>query len=150
MELAKIRILIADDHALMREGVKQLIALSSDVVVAAEAESGEQVMELLPSGGFDLILLDMNMPGVSGADLISWIRVHAPLLPILVLSMHNEPGIIMRALQVGASGYLTKDNDPQNLMMGIRKVAAGGQFIDPQLAKQIAFKGSPPAQRSLP
>jgi DNA-binding NarL/FixJ family response regulator len=142
IELVKIRILIADDHALMREGVKQLIALSSDVDVVAEAENGEQVMELLPGGGFDLILLDMTMPGVSGVDLISWIRVHNPSLPILVLSMHNEPRVVMRALQAGASGYLTKDNDPRHLMMGIRKVAAGGQFIDPQLAEQMAFKGS--------
>ena len=137
-----IRILIADDHALMREGVKQLIALSSDVVVAGEADNGEQVMALLRGGGFDLVLLDMTMPGVSGADLISWIRAHNPSLPILVLSMHNEPRVIMRALQAGASGYLTKDNDPRNLMIGIRKVGAGGQFIDPQLAEQMAFHGS--------
>jgi DNA-binding NarL/FixJ family response regulator len=142
IELAKIRILIADDHALMREGVKQLIALSCDVVVVAEAENGEQVMKLLPSDGIDLILLDMTMPGVSGVDLISWIRVHAPALPILVLSMHNEPRVIKRALQAGAAGYLTKDNTPRLLMMGIRKVAAGGHVIDPQVAEQMAFQGS--------
>lgn len=137
-----IRLLIADDHALMREGVKQLIALSSDVVVAAEAENGGQVMDLLRGGGFfDLVLLDMTMPGVSGIDLISWIRVHNPTLPILVLSMLNEPKVITRALQSGASGYLTKDTDPQNLVMAIRKVAVGGQFIDLLLAEQVAFKG---------
>jgi len=146
IKLTMIQLLIADDHALMREGVKQLIALSSDVVVAGEAENGGQVMELLRGGGFDLVLLDMTMPGVSGVDLISWIRAHNSSLPILVLSMHNEPRVIMRALQAGASGYLTKDNDPRNLMMGIRKVAAGGQFIDPQLAEQMAFKGSPSSQ----
>ena len=140
--MTMIRLLIADDHALMREGVKQLIALSNDVVVAGEADNGEQVMALLRGGGFDLVLLDMTMPGVSGADLISWIRAHNPSLPILVLSMHNEPRVIMRALQAGASGYLTKDNDPRNLMIGIRKVGAGGQFIDPQLAEQMAFHGS--------
>ena len=141
-ELANIRVLIADDHALMREGMKQLIALCDDIVVAAEAENGEQVMKLLPGGGFDLILLDMTMPGVSGIDLIARVHAHSPSLPILVLSMHNEPKVIARALQVGASGYLTKDNDPRHLMMGIRRVAAGGRFIDPKLAEQIAFQGN--------
>jgi DNA-binding NarL/FixJ family response regulator len=137
-----IRLLIADDHVLMREGLKQLIALSNDVVVAAEAQNGGQVMELLRGGGVDLVVLDMVMPGVSGEDLISWIRAHDPVLPILVLSMHNEPNIIMRARQAGASGYLTKDNDPNYLMTAIRKVAAGEQFFDPLLAEEMAFKGT--------
>lgn len=144
--MAKIRLLIADDHALMREGVKQLIALSDDVVVAAEAENGEQVKELVREGTFDLALLDMSMPGVSGVDLISWMRAHHPALPVLVLSMHDESQVIARALHAGASGYVTKDNDPQNLMTAIRKVAAGGQFVDSRLAEHLAFKQSPLGQ----
>lgn len=141
-KLTMIRLLIADDHSLMREGVKQLISLSDDVIVVGEAESGEQVMKLVRGGGFDLVLLDMSMPSVSGVDLIAWIHVHNPSLPILVLSMHNEPKVVTRALQAGASGYLTKDSDPKNLMVAIRKVAAGGQFVDPRLVERIAFKGS--------
>lgn len=139
-----LKLLIADDHALMREGIKQLIALNQDVVVTAVAENGPQVMDVLRAGGrYDLILLDMTMPGVSGVDLIAWIRAFSPSLPILVLSMHNEPKIIMRAIQSGASGYLCKDSDPQELMTAIRKVADGGQFIDPRLVEQMAFKESP-------
>lgn len=137
-----IRLLIADDHALMREGVKQIVALSHDVVVAAEAENGAQVMELMREGAFDLMLLDLTMPDVSGVDLICWLHAKFPALPILVLSMHNEPTVVVRVLRAGATGYLTKDNNPQNLMAAIRKVAAGGQYIDPKLAERIAFAGS--------
>jgi DNA-binding NarL/FixJ family response regulator len=127
----------------MREGVKQLIALSDDVVVAAEAQNGEQVKALVQDGAFDLALLDMSMPGVSGVDLISWMRAHHPNLPILVLSMHDETQVVSRALQAGASGYVTKDNDPRSLMTAIRTVAAGGQFVDSRLAEHLAFEQSP-------
>jgi DNA-binding NarL/FixJ family response regulator len=136
-----IRLLVADDHALMREGVKQIVALSDDVVVTAEAGSGARVRELLREGAFDLMLLDLTMPDVSGVDLICWVQVKFPALPILVLSMHNEPAVVVRVLRAGATGYLTKDNDPQNLMAAIRKTAAGGQYIDPKLAEHIAFGG---------
>lgn len=137
-----IRLLIADDHALMREGVKQIVAMSDDVVVAAEAENGARVMELLRDGVFDLMLLDLTMPDVSGVDLICWVQAKFPALPILVLSMHNEPAVVVRVLRAGATGYLTKDNDPQDLMAAIRKAAIGGQYIDPKLAERIAFAGS--------
>lgn len=147
--MTQLKLLIADDHALMREGIKQLIALNKDVVVAAVAENGGQVMDVLRGrDSFDLVLLDMTMPGVSGVDLIAWIRAFSPSLPILVLSMHNEPKIIMRALQAGASGYLCKDSDPQDLMTAIRKVSRGGQFIDPLLVEQMAFNESPFSQKS--
>lgn len=137
-----IRLLVADDHALMREGVKQIVALSDDVVVSAEAENGARVMELLREGAFDLMLLDLTMPDVSGVDLICWVQAKFPTLPILVLSMHNEPAVVLRVLRAGATGYLTKDNDPQDLMAAIRKAANGGQYIDPKLAERIAFAGS--------
>jgi len=137
-----IRLLIADDHALMREGMKQLFNLFGDVAVVCEAENGNHVMECLLRESVDIAILDMSMPGISGVDLIGLIRDRFEHLPILVLSMHNEPQVAMRALKAGASGYLTKDNDPETLISAIRKVAGGGQFIDPMLAQQVVFKGS--------
>lgn len=134
-----IRILIADDHAIVRGGVKQLLALTNDVKVAGEAVNGEQVMEQLRNGSFDLVLLDMTMPGISGADLITRIRMHNAGLPILVLSMRNEAQVVRGALKAGAIGYLTKDNEPEVLMTAIRKTAAGGRFIDPLLVEQMVF-----------
>lgn len=148
-----IKLLIADDHAIVREGLKQLFALCPDVSVAGEAVNGAQVLDALRGGGIDLVLLDMNMPGVSGVDLITRIRAHHERLPVLVLSMHNEPQIARRALGAGASGYLTKDNDPETLMAAVRKVAAGGRFIDPALAEMMVFeageKGEHPPHEQL-
>jgi DNA-binding NarL/FixJ family response regulator len=143
-----IRVLIADDHAIVREGLKQLFALDSDVVVAGEAIDGAQVLETLrQDSSFDLVLLDMTMPGVSGVNLISRIRAQEGAPPILVLSMHNELQIARRALSAGASGYLTKDSRPDILIAAIRKVAAGGRFIDPGLAEQMVFDADGAGQR---
>jgi len=142
-----IRILIADDHAIVREGLKQLFALDNGIVVAGEAVDGSQVLETLRQGGFDLVLLDMTMPGVSGVNLISRIRAQDGAPPILVLSMHNELQIARRALTAGASGYLTKDSRPDILMAAIRKVATGGRFIDPGLAEQMVFEAGDSGSR---
>ena len=137
-----IRLMIADDHAIMREGLKQLFALAGDLQVASEAENGAMLLERLRQGDIDLLLLDMSMPGISGEDLIARIHTHYPQLPILVLSMHNEVQIAQRALRSGASGYLTKDRDPEALLAAIRRVTAGGRYIDAGLAEQIAFAAS--------
>jgi DNA-binding NarL/FixJ family response regulator len=134
-----IRILIADDHGIVREGLKQLFASGSDLCVAGEAMSGAAVLDAARAGGIDLILLDMTMPGISGTSLIARLRAHEGCAPILVLSMHNELQIARRALAAGASGYLTKDSDPHTLMSAIRKVAGGGRFIDPVLAERMVF-----------
>lgn len=130
-----IKVLMADDHAILRAGLKQLFALTDDIVVAAEAINGDQVLEQVERGGFDLLLLDMSMPGISGVDLIACIHD----LPILVLTMHGEPQIASKALRSGASGYITKDCDPEYLLAAVRKVASGGRYIFPALADQIAF-----------
>lgn len=142
-----IRVLIADDHAIVREGLKQLFALDKDFAVAGEAVNGGQVLEVLREGGVDLILLDMTMPGISGANLISRIRLHNEYPPILVLSMHNEPQIARRAITAGAAGYLTKDSGPEMLRMAMRKVASGGRFIDPELAESLVFDAGLSGQR---
>lgn len=134
-----IRILIADDHAIVRGGLKQIIATSADLTVVAEATRGPEVLDKLRDGDYDLLLLDMNMPGISGIDLIRRLKAARPALPILVLSMHNEGQVVSRALRAGAAGYVTKDSEPEILLAAIRKVAGGGRFIDPALVDVMVF-----------
>lgn len=141
-----IRILIADDHAIMRGGLKQLIAFDKQLQVVGEAENGAQVLERLRDIEVDLVLMDMSMPGLSGEDLIGRVHWRYPRTPVLVLSMHNEPQIAQRALRAGAMGYLTKDHNPETLLQAIHKVAGGGRYLDPRIAEQIAFASSDPAQ----
>lgn len=135
-----IRLLIADDHAIVRKGLAQLFSLVSDIQVVAEAHNGTQVLETLRETPVDLVLLDMTMPGVSGEELITRIRLHHPQQAILVLSMHDEAQIAQRALRAGATGYLTKDSEPEVLLAAIRRVAAGGKFIAPDIAEQLIFQ----------
>ena len=134
-----IRILIADDHTLMRDGLKQILATAGDMVVAGEACDGFQTLDQVRSGEWDLLLLDMSMPGRSGVELIRQIRTEKPRLPILVLSMHKEGEYAVRSIRAGAAGYLCKDSASQQLLSAIRAVAAGGRFIGPELAADLAF-----------
>ncbi|UZE21524.1 response regulator transcription factor [Pseudomonas sp. B21-056] len=144
----KIRLLVADDHAIMREGLKQLFALAGDLQVVAEAENGAMVLERLQRGGIDLLLLDMNMPGISGADLVTHIRAHYPDQKVLVLSVHNEPQIAQHTLRAGATGYLCKMCSLPTLLDAVRRVAGGMRFIDPQIAERIALEVSGLKQQS--
>jgi DNA-binding NarL/FixJ family response regulator len=134
-----IKIMIADDHAIVREGLKQLFLLYADLQVTQVAVDGAEVLQFLRTADVDLLLLDMTMPGIHGIDLITRIRVENAKLPILVLSMHNEPQIARRALLAGASGYLTKDSEPEVLLAAIRKIASGGKYIAPELAEAMLF-----------
>ena len=138
-----IRILLADDHGIMREGLKQLFAVVEGIEVAGEAANGNQVLVAVKQGesSFDLLLLDMSMPGISGIELIARVVDLQPKLPILVLSMHHDPQIVKRALKSGAAGYITKGSNPKQLLTAIRKVASGGRYIDPAVAEEIAFDG---------
>lgn len=135
-----IRLIIADDHPIVRGGLKHLFELSLEIDVVAEADNSRQLLSLLQDNDADLLLLDLNMPGFSGIELITYVSVQYADLPILVLSMHNELQVVARALKAGASGYLTKDNEPEILLSAIRKVAAGGRFIDPKLAENLVFE----------
>lgn len=134
-----IHLMIADDHVIMREGLKQILSLDERLVVVAEAGTGAKVMEGLRTENIDLLLLDMCMPGVSGEDLIKRIKLQYPTLPILILTMYSEPQIARRVLKCGALGYITKDNDPETLLVAINRVAQGQRFIDHALAEQIVF-----------
>ncbi|MFZ5580564.1 MAG: response regulator [Pseudomonadota bacterium] len=144
-----IRLMIADDHTLMREGLKQLFNLMDDIEVAGEAVNGAQVLERLRQGDIDVLLLDMTMPGICGEDLITRIRARYPELRILVVSMHNEPVVAQRALKAGANGYLSKDGAPDTLLSAVRKVARGGRYIDAAIAEKMAFGVSGVAPRAL-
>jgi DNA-binding NarL/FixJ family response regulator len=132
-----IRLLIADDHAIVRDGLKQLLGLFEDVNVVAEAADGGQVLDALRQDEFDLLLMDMSMPGISGLDLISRIKGHYPSQRILLLSMHTDPNLATRALKGGAHGYLSKDSDSSTLIAAIRKVASGGNFLDPSMGVKM-------------
>jgi DNA-binding NarL/FixJ family response regulator len=134
-----IRILIADDHTLMRDGLKQILASAGDMVVAGEACDGMQTLDRIRNGELDLLLLDMSMPGRSGVELIKQIKTEKPGLPILVLSMHKESEYAVRSIRAGAAGYLCKDSASQQLLKAIRMVAAGGRFIGPEVAADLAF-----------
>lgn len=144
-----IKLLMADDHSIVRGGMKQLFALTDDIVVKSEAVDGAQVLELIRQEKFDILLLDMSMPGISGVNLIARVHATAPDLPIIVLSMHNEPQIARRAINAGVSGYLTKDCNSDILLSAIRKVANGSRFIDPLLAERMVFEPSIGEQQVL-
>ena len=134
-----IRILLADDHAIVRGGLRQLFALTSDMVVVGEAASSAEVLDLWRRIPCDLLLLDLAMPGSSGVDLIRRLHLEKPALPILVLSMHNEGQIVARVLKAGAVGYVTKDSEPEILIAALRKVVDGGKYIDPALVESVVF-----------
>ena len=132
------RILIADDHTLVRDGLKRILAAASDLTVAAEAVDGDQALARVRAEEFDLVLLDLSMPGLSGVDLIKRLKLERPGLKILVLSMHGEQQYAVRAYKAGASGYLTKDSASAELVSAIRKIAAGGVYISAAGAEQLA------------
>jgi DNA-binding NarL/FixJ family response regulator len=144
-----IRLLIADDHAIVRGGLRQLFALSNDVQVVAEAASGSEVLVCLREHSVDLLLLDLNMPGIGCADLIVRVKAHQSDLPILVFSMHNETLVAARMLKAGANGYITKNCEPDILLAAVRKVAAQGNYIDPSIAEKMAFGATSTASRPL-
>jgi DNA-binding NarL/FixJ family response regulator len=135
-----IRVLVAEDHTIVREGIKQLIGLAKDLEVAGEAANGEQLMEALRHTPCEVVLLDISMPGVNGLEAIPRIRALSEPPAILVLSMHDEAQMAARALKTGAAGYATKDSDPALLLTAIRKVASGGRYIDPELADRMVFE----------
>jgi two-component system, NarL family, invasion response regulator UvrY len=134
-----IKILIADDHPIVRAGLKQILAEASDIEVTAEAGDGHDLLRLIRKGGIDVVLLDITMPGLTGLDALKQIKVENPDLPILVLSMHPEDQYGIRVLKAGAGGYLMKSAAPDQLVGAIRKVYRGGKYVSPSLAEKMAF-----------
>jgi DNA-binding NarL/FixJ family response regulator len=124
-----IRVLIVDDHSIVRDGLKRILAATTDLQVAGEAASGEAALALVKAHDYDVAMLDMSMPGLSGMDLIKRLKLEKPRLRILVLSMHGEQQYAARALKAGAAGYLNKDSASELLLGALRKIAAGGVHI---------------------
>lgn len=144
-----VRILIADDHAIVREGLKQIVSEESDMTVAGEAENAARLMNLLQEKKFSIVVLDINMPGKSGLEALKDIKQLYPELPVLVLSMFSEDQYGLRALKAGASGYLKKVSAPTELVTAIRKIISGGKYINQSLAEKLADNfGSP--KKDLP
>ena len=133
-----IRVIIADDHKIVREGLRQLLESPGDIAIAAEAVNGYEVVDRVRDTEFEILLLDLSMPGKSGMELIRQVKAEKPKLKILVLSMHEENQYAVRAIKAGASGYLTKDSASIELVSAIRKLAAGGAFISAEVAEQLA------------
>jgi two-component system invasion response regulator UvrY len=133
-----IKILIADDHTVVREGLKQIVAETSDMVVSDEASNGHEVLNKALSSDYDVIVLDITMPGIHGLDVLKQIKSQKPALPVLVLSMHPEEQYAVRVLKAGAAGYLTKESASEELIAAIRKVSSGRKYITSSLAEKIA------------
>jgi len=133
-----IRILIADDHAIVHRGWKQIVADEPDMVVAGEAATGEEALMLIRRQSWDVVVLDLSMPGRGGLEVLKELRQERRRVPVLVLSMHPEEQFAVRALRLGAAGYLTKESAPEELVKAIRKAVAGGRYVSASLAEKLA------------
>lgn len=135
---ALIKVFIADDHAIVREGLKQILAETRDIVVAGEAENGVDALKLFRRSGCHVMLLDISMPDRSGIEVLKLVKKEKPELAVLMLSMHREDQYAIRSLKAGAAGYLTKQSAPRELVTAIRQVAEGLKYISPALAQELA------------
>lgn len=138
-----VRVLIADDHTIVREGLRRILEGQDGIEVAGEAVNGHEVIERVRAGGFELLLLDLSMPGKSGIELIRQVRDEAPRLRILVLTMHEEDQYAVRSIRAGAQGYLTKESAPSQLVSAIRRLAEGRPYISANVAEQLAMDVMP-------
>jgi len=134
-----VKIFIADDHAVVREGLKQIITEVSDMQVTGESDNGFDVLERVKSNYYDVLILDITMPGPNILDLVKQLKQTKPRTPILVLSIHPEEQYAVRVLRSGASGYLTKESAPEELVTAIRKVSSGGKYVSAALAEKLLF-----------
>ncbi len=138
-EKATIRVFIADDHAIVREGLKQILAESPDIIVAGEAENGLDAIKLFRKSKCHVMLLDISMPDRSGIDVLKQVKKENPEIAVLMLSMHREDQYAIRSLKAGASGYLTKQSAPKELVTAIRQVATGQKYVSAALAQELAI-----------
>ena len=142
-----IRVLLADDHAIVRAGLKELLTATGDLQVVGEATNGQEALAAVRKGGFEVLVLDMSMPGRSGIELIKLVKAERPALRVLVLSMHSEEQYAVRAVRAGASGYLTKETAAEELVSAIRRVAGGGAYVTPETAERLVRDAGAGAER---
>jgi DNA-binding NarL/FixJ family response regulator len=143
------RIVVADDHAIVREGLKRIMAEAPELQVVDEAADGNTLMRVVRERDFDVLVLDLSMPGRSGMELIKLVKAEKPKIRILVLSMHQELQYAVRSIKSGASGYLTKESAPSQLVQAIHKIASGGAFISAEVAEQLALGAMPGGEAAL-
>lgn len=134
-----LKILIADDHSIVRAGLKQVLADTPDMTVTDEAAGTEEAIRKALDGDFDVVVLDISMPGRGGLEVLKQIKSQKPKLPVLVLSMHPEEQYALRVLKAGAAGYVTKESVTEELIDAIRKVSKGMKYVSAHLAQEIAF-----------
>ncbi len=134
-----IKILIADDHSIIRKGLTQIVEEVSDMFVSGEAARGQEALEQVRKYDYDVVVLDVSLPGMTGLDVLKQIKVEKPNLPVLMLSIHPEEQYAVRALKAGASGYLTKDRAPDELIVAIRKAYDGSKYVSSALAEKLAL-----------
>lgn len=135
-----IRIFIADDHAVVREGLKQIVAQHPEMLVAGEAANGYEALEKVRKEKYDVVVLDISMPGLSGLDVLKQLKSEMPSMPVLILSMHSEEQFAVRTLKAGASGYLTKESAPEELVSAILRISKGRKYISTSLAEKLALE----------
>jgi len=133
-----IHVLVADDHAVVRRGLRQLLAETADIEVAAEAATAAEALDLVRAQAFDVVVLDLSLPGRGGLELLGEIKAASPQAAVLILTMHPEDQYALRALKAGAAGYLTKETAPELLVEAVRRVAKGGRYVSPTLAERLA------------
>jgi DNA-binding NarL/FixJ family response regulator len=134
-----IRILIADDHAVFRRGLKETLGETLSKVTFGEARTAQEALDCVRREGWDVLILDISMPGKSGLDILNDLKTLRPKLPVLFLSMHPEEQFARRALKSGAAGYLTKESVPEELKLAVQRVMKGGRYVSESLAEKLAF-----------
>jgi len=144
-----MKILIADDHTIFREGLKHILTEYPDMIIADEARNGREVLDKIWNNDYDMVLLDISMPGMTGLEALKQLKNDKPKLPVLVLSMHPEEQYAVRALRAGASGYLTKESAPDELMTAIRKISQGRKYITSSLAERLALEMETDSEKPL-
>jgi two-component system, NarL family, invasion response regulator UvrY len=134
-----IKVLVVDDHPIVRQGLKQILSEEPDMAVLGEAQNSQEVLELVHNQDWDIVVLDITMPGRGGLDVLKEVRHERPKLPVLMLSVHPEDQYAVRTLKAGAAGYMTKESAPEELVQAIRKILHGGKYVSSTLAEKLAF-----------
>jgi two-component system invasion response regulator UvrY len=134
-----IKVLIVDDHMVVREGLKQILSETSDIAVIDEADRGYVALKKIKEKEFNVVILDISLPDVSGLDILKLFKQQRPNINVLILSIYSEEQYAIRALRSGASGYLSKESVSEELIRAIRKISRGGKYIPPPLAEKLAF-----------
>jgi DNA-binding NarL/FixJ family response regulator len=135
-----IRVLVADDHAIVRQGLKLILSEEFDSLILGEACNGRELLQLVEKDAWDIVVLDITLSDRNGLDILKDLKLQRPKLPVLILSMHSEDQFAVRSLKAGASGYMTKENVPEELVKAIKKVLAGGRYVSATLAEKLAFE----------